>query len=89
MSFTDFQKTEKYEKSITVEKVHGKLKGNAEDNFSDSASEYESDCCDKENSVVYIATYVEKVDELNFDDSDVSIVEEDYEELIFKYYTYY
>ena len=82
MSFTDFQKTEKNENSNTVEIVHGKLQGNTEDNFSDSGSEYESDSGQKENSVAYIANYVEKVDALNFDDSDVSIVEEDYEELI-------
>ena len=82
MSFTDFQRTEKYENANTVENVHGKLQGNEEDNVSDSASEYESDSGEKENSVVYIANYVEKVDELNFDDSDVSIVDEDYEELI-------
>ena len=81
-TFTNYHEKEKNEFCITVQNVQGESPQNYENIFIGSTSDYESDDSDEEGSVSYIAQHVEKIDLLNFDDSDVSIAEEDYDELI-------
>ena len=76
---TNYHQTEQNEFDILVQKVHGESPKNLEDIFMDSTSDTDMVDSEDENSVGYIAEHVEKVDLLDFDDSDVSIVDEDYD----------
>ena len=76
-SFTNYRQEEILEQDISVHNVHGESKHNIEHSIIDSASEGECDSSDDENSVTYIAKRVEKLDQINFDDSDISIDSDD------------
>ena len=76
-SFTNFHGMDKHGINFAVQNVHGEISQNKEVNISDREEETESDPSDNENSVTYIARHVEKIDLLNFDDSDVSISDEE------------
>ena len=70
--------TEVDRKSIAVQEVHGEFAESMELNFinGQSETEYEYNC--DRDSESYIAADVEKLDNLNFDDSDVSIDDDDH-----------
>ena len=76
---TNYHVLEKNGKSFPVQNVHAEIEENTDDYIIDSISDLEPDCKEDKNSVTYIASHVEKVDLLNFDDSDVSISDEDEE----------
>ena len=77
MTFANFHGMEQVRINFTVQNVHGEINQTKEVNFSDSEEETECDPTEDENSVTYIAKHVEKLDLLNFDDSDVSISDEE------------
>lgn len=74
--------TEVDRKSIAVQEVHGEFAESMELNFinGQSETEYEYNC--DRDSESYIAVDVEKLDNLNFDDSDVSLGEESHVEFM-------
>ena len=70
--------TDKYNLCVPAQNIQGNFDGEKNNDFIDSASDEESaDCAENTNSISYIARDVEKIDELNFDDSDISIVDDD------------
>ena len=62
---------------MPVQNIQGNVDGEKNNDFIDSASDEESVCTENTNSISYIAKNVERIDELNFDDSDISIVDDD------------
>ena len=81
-TFTDLRKNEEGGKTNTVQNVLGEFQQIVEENIIDSASDTDSNVSEDENSVSYIADRVQKVDLLNFDDSDVSIADNEEEDFI-------
>ena len=70
---TNYHVMEKNKNCFPVQKVHGEMEENTDNYIIDSTSDLESDYKEDKNSVAYIASHVEKIDLLNFNDSDVSI----------------
>ena len=81
--FTDLRRNGEIDLSYPVQNVHGESKESENMTFIYSASDKDSDDIEDINSLMYMAKEVQNVDLLNFDDSDVSIGEE--EEDLFMY----
>ena len=81
-TFTNLRKNEESGKTNAVQNVLGEFQQIVEEHIIDSASDTESNMSEDENSLSYIADRVEKVDLLNFDDSDVSIADDEEEDFI-------
>ena len=75
--FTDFRRTGEIDQSHPVHNVHGESKKSANMIFTYSVSDKDADDIEDKNSLMYMAKDVQNVDLLNFDDSDVSIGEEE------------
>ena len=78
--FANYQQTEEQKLFVSVQDVHGESKTNTDENFIENMSEEETEDFEDKNSAVYIAKHVENIDNLNFDDSDVSIDDSDNDE---------
>ena len=75
--FTDVSRFGEIEQSHPVQNVHDESKKSENMTFIYSASEKDSDEIEDKNSLMYMTRDVQNVDLLNFDDSDVSIGEEE------------
>ena len=81
MSFTHNHETEELKNSNVVQNVLGDLQENSKDNIIDGTYEKSTESNEDEDSIIYIRNHVERLDQLNFDDSDVSIPDEEEMEL--------
>ena len=74
---TDFQKQEAQVQTVPVQNICGILNPVSKESFIYNTSDDKIDFDDNSDSVSYVARDVEQIDCLNFDDSDVSIDEDD------------
>ena len=76
---TNYHGTGSHDSNLLVQNIQGGFNKEEKSELYDDVSDVESDYVDNIDSISYIANDVEKIDELNFDDSDISIVDEDYD----------
>ena len=77
MNFTNYHDTEESKNSNVVQSEQDDQHQISKGNIIVRNYEKTTDIGEEEDSIMYIRNHVERLDELNFDDSDVSIPDEE------------